>query len=259
MNIALRGNFLAGKLLGRHVLQRTLPRFGLRDLSRHGSETEIHHDHFAPAVNHHVCRLEIAVQDPTLVGGRQPLAQSSGDVDPLVRRDTPDASQKRGEILSIHVLHGQERLATGRADVVYAAHVRVRYLPGGCLARSDTEGVARFRMVGVVVGSPTRVTVHQTPPHSRSVSWWVSVRRRLKNWKMKPILSRRKRVRSSSERSATDWPSMRIWPEVGRSSPPIRLRSVDFPEPDGPTRETISPRAMCRSMASSAATWRLPL
>ena len=83
--------------------------------------------------------------------------------------------------------------------------------------------------------------------------------RRLKNWKMKPILSRRRRVRSSSERSATDWPSMRISPEVGRSRPPMRLRRVDLPEPEGPTMETISPRAMCRSMDSSAATWRLPL
>ena len=36
-------------------------------------------------------------------------------------------------------------------------------------------------------------------------------------------------------------PSMRTAPEVGRSRPPIRLSSVDFPEPDGPTMETISP------------------
>ena len=62
----------------------------------------------------------------------------------------------------------------------------------------------------------------------------VSVGSRLKNWKMKPILSRRRRVRSSSESAATDWPSMRISPEVGRSRPPIRLRSVDLPEPEGP-------------------------
>ena len=35
---------------------------------------------------------------------------------------------------------------------------------------------------------------------------------------------------------------MRISPAVGRSRPPIRLRRVDLPEPDGPTMETISPR-----------------
>src|ERR1035437_6003275 len=91
----------------------------------------------------------LCVPSPTLVGGRQPLAQSSGDVDPLVRRDTPDASQKRGEILSIHVLHGQERLATGRADVVYAAHVRVRYLPGEShLVAESRQRRRRFRNVG---------------------------------------------------------------------------------------------------------------
>ncbi len=33
-----------------------------------------------------------------------------------------------------------------------------------------------------------------------------------------------------------------------RSRPPIRFSSVDFPEPEGPTMEAISPRAMVRSM-----------
>src|SRR6266571_4818986 len=60
---------------------------------------------------------------------------------------------------------------------------------------------------------------------------------------MKPILSRRKRVNSSSGSAATDWPSMRISPLEGRSSPPIRFSSVDLPDPEGPTIETSSPGA----------------
>jgi hypothetical protein len=39
----------------------------------------------------------------------------------------------------------------------------------------------------------------------------------------------------------------------------MRFKSVDLPEPDGPTRETISPRAISRLMSSSATTLRLPL
>ena len=30
-------------------------------------------------------------------------------------------------------------------------------------------------------------------------------------------------------------------PEVARSSPPISIRSDDFPEPEGPTSPTVSP------------------
>lgn len=53
-------------------------------------------------------------------------------------------------------------------------------------------------------------------------------------------------------------PSMRISPVVGRSRPPIKFRSVDFPEPDGPTMESISPRSTCMSICCRAVTWRLP-
>jgi len=54
-------------------------------------------------------------------------------------------------------------------------------------------------------------------------------------------------------------PSISICPELGVSNPPIKFRSVDFPEPDGPMIATISPRAMARSTSSSAVTWRFPL
>jgi len=37
------------------------------------------------------------------------------------------------------------------------------------------------------------------------------------------------------------------------------VEEVDFPEPEGPTMETISPRAICRSTESRATTCLLPL
>ena len=40
-------------------------------------------------------------------------------------------------------------------------------------------------------------------------------------------------------------------PVVGRSSPAIRLRSVDLPQPEAPSRQTNSPGAMSRVMSSS--------
>src|SRR6185312_89822 len=65
-------------------------------------------------------------------------------------------------------------------------------------------------------------------------------------------------VSSSSDSSASEAPSTRTSPELARSRPPIRLSSVDFPEPDGPMIDTISPRSTLTLTSSSATTWRLP-
>src|SRR5712692_6445652 len=46
--------------------------------------------------------------------------------------------------------------------------------------------------------------------------------------------------------------SMNTEPSVGLSSPPIMLKRVDFPEPDGPISEMYSPRRMSRLTAFSA-------
>ncbi len=75
---------------------------------------------------------------------------------------------------------------------------------------------------------------------------------------MNPILSRRTRVRSSSESAARSWLSMAMDPLLGRSSPPIRFKSVDFPDPDGPTIATRSPGSTARSTSSSAFAFRFP-
>src|SRR5262245_45886003 len=75
---------------------------------------------------------------------------------------------------------------------------------------------------------------------------------------MKPILSRRTRVSSSSDKVLRFSPSIRISPVVGRSSPAMRFNNVDFPEPDGPMIETTSPLATSRSMSSSAVAFRFP-
>jgi hypothetical protein len=43
-------------------------------------------------------------------------------------------------------------------------------------------------------------------------------------------------------------------PELGRSSVPTRLSSVDFPEPDGPTMNTNSPFSIANETSRSATT-----
>ena len=51
-------------------------------------------------------------------------------------------------------------------------------------------------------------------------------------------------LRSRGERLLTTLPSMTIWPRLISSSPAIIRRSVDLPQPEGPTRATNSPSSM---------------
>src|SRR3990170_925500 len=47
-------------------------------------------------------------------------------------------------------------------------------------------------------------------------------------------------------------PSAQMVPEVGRSSPAIKLSTVDLPHPDGPTMQRNSPSFTARLMFSKA-------
>ena len=50
----------------------------------------------------------------------------------------------------------------------------------------------------------------------------------------------------------TSVPSSRIAPAVGISKPAIIFRIVVLPQPDGPSREKNSPRAMLKQASSTA-------
>ena len=62
----------------------------------------------------------------------------------------------------------------------------------------------------------------------------VSIGSRLKNWKMKPMWSRRSWVSAVSSRSPISWPATVTEPEVGLSRPARMCISVDLPEPGRP-------------------------
>src|SRR5580658_4229888 len=66
---------------------------------------------------------------------------------------------------------------------------------------------------------------------------------RWKAWKTMPMASRRKRARPSSSRVPRSMPATATRPRLGRSRPPVTIISVDLPEPEGPTRLTVSPGA----------------
>src|SRR3954470_14755233 len=76
---------------------------------------------------------------------------------------------------------------------------------------------------------------------------------------MKPILSRRSRVRPASSSVPTSWPPTNACPDVGRSSPAMQCISVDFPEPDGPITAVNRPRSKVTSMPARACTTASPV
>ena len=68
------------------------------------------------------------------------------------------------------------------------------------------------------------------------------------------MLIARNRVRSLSDISCTDAPSITTSPLVTSSMPEKVLSSVVFPEPDGPITATICPLPMERSIPCRACT-----
>ena len=65
---------------------------------------------------------------------------------------------------------------------------------------------------------------------------------RWNDWNTTPMWSRRKRASASSFIAVRSWPRTVTDPPVAVSSPPISIRSEDLPDPDGPTRPSVSPR-----------------
>src|SRR5262245_62171664 len=72
---------------------------------------------------------------------------------------------------------------------------------------------------------------------------------RWNDWNTMPILRRRNRASASSSSVDSVSPATITVPVSGRSSPAMTIRSVDFPEPDGPTIPIASPWPILRSMS----------
>ena len=128
VDVGLDRRRAAGELLGRHVLRRA----GARRLDVAGGdgEAEVGDADVAVAVDHHVRRLEIAMQHAALVRGGDAGAELARDVDGLVLRQAADPAQQRRQILAVHVLHRQEPAAFVIAEIVETADVLVRHLAG---------------------------------------------------------------------------------------------------------------------------------
>ena len=133
---------LAGELLRRHVLRRAGDAGAGVGADRR--DAEVGDADVAVAVDHHVGRLQVAMQHAALVRRGDAGAQLPRELDRLVLRDAADAAEQRGQILAVHVLHRQEAAAVGVAEVVEPADVLVRHL-----AR-DAQLVVELRQAAIV-------------------------------------------------------------------------------------------------------------
>ena len=115
---------------------------------------------------------------------------------------------------------------------------------------SSPASTSRSRARRAALEPVTPATFSATSTFSRAVS----DSSRLKVWNTKPTSWRRMRGSSSAGSAATSRPSISTRPEVDRSSAPIIVRSVVFPEPDGPMIRVISPDPVSKLTPSTART-----
>ena len=119
-----------------------------RKIGREAGESEVGDADGAAPVNHHVVRLEVAVEHPFVVGGGQSHTKLPRNLDGLVLGKAPDLSNQSGQILAVNVLHGEEVLALNFPDVIDPADVGMRNLAGH--ADLIVEALEPARMIGQI-------------------------------------------------------------------------------------------------------------
>jgi transcriptional regulator with AAA-type ATPase domain len=138
----------AAVLLGRHVARRTGDRRGLaagqRGLRRHrADQAEVGDARAAVAADQHVVRLEVAVDQASVVRGGQAAAgldEAVADLAPAARR----GGEPRTQRAAIDQLHRQVDPAVGHAGLVHRDDVGMRQ-PRHRLRLADQLGIAGRR------------------------------------------------------------------------------------------------------------------
>ena len=142
VDVAARRHLAAGELLRRHVSGRT----GTENFTCGAGETEVGNADPAVAVEHHVRGLQVAVDDAAIVRGGEAGAHLARHFDGAVLGEAADAAEQRRQILAVDVFHREEGVPLVLADVVDAAHVRVRDLP-----REPHFGVQLHQARGIAI------------------------------------------------------------------------------------------------------------
>ena len=138
------------------------------------------------------------------------------------------------------------RSARRRAGAAARSRAPARSPPAGAHRRTASSGSAARVAAMAQSSSAARRPLSRSPRASPRpiIGTWTfsaafSVGIRWWNWKTKPTVAARYSAGSSSVSTARR--RRRSSPQSGRSSAPIRFRSVLLPQPEGPVTETKSP------------------
>src|SRR5262245_7004257 len=147
----------------------------------------------------------------------------------------------------------------GRPASARAIATRCRSPPDSCGGRKPARPASPTRASASAAScrrSRAAAPAYSSP--SATLSSTVACSARKNCWNTNPIRVDRTTARSRSASSATSSPVTRTRPPLGRSRVPITCSSVDFPDPDGPTTATSSPRCTVKLTPASAATGGWP-
>ena len=93
IQIGLRGKAPAGELFRRHVCGRARDLTGAVVVGE-ARQAEIGDANLPPAIEHHVGRLQVAMEDPAIVRRGKAGADLTNNLDRLVRRESADPAQQ---------------------------------------------------------------------------------------------------------------------------------------------------------------------
>ena len=146
------------------------------------------------------------------------------------------------------------RRIRGRLTKALATETRCCSPPESC--RGKRSALALRPTSLSTCGTWVLITCRGRPVTSRAkatFSYTVLFGSSLKSWKTVPIERRRCGTFQAGSFEAC-LPAIQMSPLLGRSSRIMRRISVDFPEPEGPTRNTNSPLAIWSSTSLTATT-----
>ena len=148
----MRVDRLAARLLRRDVVRRSEHGPRLRDAVldvERARDAEVRDLRAAVAVQQHVLRLHVAVDEPVLVGEREPAGDLDGDLERLAHLEAALADDELLQVLAVDVLEDDVLAAVLLAPVDHRDDVRVLELRDG--ARLALEALDEVVVVVVLL------------------------------------------------------------------------------------------------------------
>ena len=127
VDVGARVGLLAANLFGRHELGRAheLSHLGHALGSQHAGDSEVHHLERAAALDHQVRALDVAVNDPALVGVTEAVQSLEEQRQAALERQARLRTQDLGERLTLDELHDHEQAEFVLHQAVEGGDVRV--------------------------------------------------------------------------------------------------------------------------------------